>query len=328
MIAVAAGKGGVGKSSLAVNLALALSRQGHAVGLLDADVYGPSLEQMIPMQSLPRPSEADPDRIIPGERAGIRMITTAHFSSKEAAIVRAPVANAIIDQFLNKIEWGPLDFLIVDFPPGTGDVQLTLMQKGSFSGALLVTTPQEVALLDVRKAAQMFHRMHIPLLGVVENMSYFEDSTGTKNYLFGREGGQKLARELGAPFLGEIPLDPELAQAGDRGASIFETAPDSPSAAAFTKIAGAVQEQLALLPQGDFTAELLADGTLSVAGRHFTPAALQKRCPCIKCGGQGKSAENVGVIQLQKMGRYALKVIFTSGCSQGIYPLKLLQEIA
>lgn len=329
MIAVAAGKGGVGKSTLAVNLALALKRKGYRVGLLDADVYGPSLEQMLPMDRLPRAAEENPDLIVPGEKAGIRMITTAHFSGgKEAAIIRAPVANSIIDQFLNKVQWGPLDFLVVDFPPGTGDVQLTLMQKGSFAGALLVTTPQEVALLDVRKAAQMFQKMHIPILGVVENMSYFEDAAGQRHALFGQGGGEKLAQEFEVPFIGQVPLDPKLSAAGDRGESIFETAPNSASAKIFELIAAALQSSLAQLPPSDLDVEILSNGKLRFDQGIFSAAELQRHCPCAKCQGAGQSRPDVGLIQLQKLGRYAFKATFTSGCSQGIYSRELMQVMS
>lgn len=324
MIAIAAGKGGVGKSTLAVNLALALKKAGKSVGLIDADVYGPSLDQMIPMEKWPSSSDEDPDWIIPGERSGLRMISTAHFSEKgEAAIIRAPVANSIIDQFLNKVQWGALDFLIVDFPPGTGDVQLTLMQKGTFNGAVLITTPQEVALLDVRKAAQMFQKMHIPLLGIVENMSYFEEG-GKKHALFGSGGGAKLAQELGVPLLGRIPLDPKLSEAGDKGGSIFEMDPKASSVRVFEEIAAVVQERLAGALQEDIDAEVLGDGRVRFFGSIFSAQEIQSRCPCARCRGQGQSRSDVGIIQLQKIGRYAVKMTFTSGCSQGMYARGLM----
>lgn len=329
VIGVAAGKGGVGKSLLAVHLALAFIRKGHSVGLIDADIYGPSLQQMFPMKILPRQSELDPTQIIPGERDGLRMITMANFSKRnEAAIIRAPVANAIIDQFLNKIEWGVLEFLIIDFPPGTGDIQLTLMQRGIFSGGLLITTPQEVALIDVRKAGEMFKRMHIPLIGVVENMSYFEEASGQRQYLFGQGGGRRLAAELNTSFLGEIPLDPKLSEAGDCGESIFERAPTSSSVYILEEIAYRVQKQLALYPKQDVNIELLLDGRIRFEEHFLSSVDLQSNCPCASCLGQGKSDSNVGIIQLQKMGRYAVKFHFTSGCSQGIYSFELLQMIA
>ncbi len=328
MVAIAAGKGGVGKSSLAVNLAFALQKQGHRVGLLDADVYGPSLEQMLPKGAPPSQSERDAQWLIPGKAAGIALLTAAYFyPERKAAFVRAPVANALIDQFLNKVEWGDLDFLIVDFPPGTGDVQLTLLQRGAFDGALLITTPQEVALLDVRKAASCFAKMHVPLIGVVENMSYLERE-GKREALFGKGGGLKLAQELSTPLLGEIPIDPQLSEAGDLGVCLFDHAPDSPSAQAFTRVAHGVQKALESLPKIEWEPHLLPSGEIQIPEGVISAALLQDHCPCVRCGGVGKSSPDTRIIQLQKMGRFVLKVNFTSGCSQGLYPRTLLAEIA
>ncbi len=324
VIAVAAGKGGVGKSLLAVHLALAFIKKGYKVGILDADIYGPSLQQMLPMDVLPRLNEVDPTWIIPGEKKGLRIVTMAIFGGK-ATIVRAPIANSLIDQFLNKVQWGTLDFLLVDFPPGTGDIQLTLMQKGVFTGGILITTPQEVAVIDVRKAGQMFQKMSIPILGVVENMSYFEESNGQKQYPFGQGGGRRLAMEFSVPFLGEIPLDPKLAIASDQGESIFEIASDSPSACALEEIANRVQKELIRQIKKDLKLSLLANGNICFEGHVFLPSELQIRCPCARCAGQGKSELNVKIVALQKVGRYALKIQFTSGCSQGIYSVELLQ---
>src|ERR1700733_7400327 len=191
-IAIAAGKGGVGKSTVTVNLALALKQKGYRVGVLDADVYGPSLRRMLPEDKLPQQIG---ERFIPAQSMGIQVISLAYFRREnEAAAVRAPIANAIVTQFIEQVEWEELDYLLVDFPPGTGDIQLTLGQKASLSGAILVTTPQEVALLDVRKAMHLFHQLHIPILGVLENMSYYYNSAiGEKVYLFGKDGGRRLA---------------------------------------------------------------------------------------------------------------------------------------
>ncbi|MGZ3633045.1 MAG: Mrp/NBP35 family ATP-binding protein [Parachlamydiaceae bacterium] len=217
IIAIAAGKGGVGKSTVTVNLALALHSLGYRVGIFDADIYGPSVRKMLPEE---RPPSQQGDRLIPAIcYGGISMMSMAYFrKEKEAAAVRAPIANGIIQQFLQNVEWGNLDFLLIDFPPGTGDIQLTLSQRAHLSGALMVTTPQEVALMDVQKAMHLFNQVKIPLIGLVENMSYYlHEPTGEQLYLFGREGGKKLAKEAKIPFLGGIPLDPEISQCGDRG---------------------------------------------------------------------------------------------------------------
>lgn len=220
IIGILGGKGGVGKSTVAVNLALAFTQRGQEVGILDADIYGPSISQLLGKVNLPIKEGSE---ILPARAKGITAISVAFFqAAQEAAIVRAPIANQIIDQFLGTIRWGKLDTLFIDFPPGTGDVQITLMQKAKLTGAVIVTTPQEVALLDVRKSVQMCHRMEVPILGVVENMSYFLHQQ-ERYALFGEGGGKLLADECDAPLLGQIPIDAELSRAGDEGSSIFDT---------------------------------------------------------------------------------------------------------
>lgn len=220
VIAIAAGKGGVGKSSVTVNLALALRQLGFKVGVMDADIYGPSIRKMLPEDSLPTQRG---QTIIPAFCQGIRMISMAYFRKEgEAAVVRAPIANGLVTQFIHNVSWGDLDYLLVDFPPGTGDIQLTLSQQANLSGAIMVTTPQEVAVMDVRKAMHLFNQVKVPIVGIVENMSYYyHKKTEEKVYLFGKGGGERLARESGLPFLGSIPIDPSLCQSGDEGKSIF-----------------------------------------------------------------------------------------------------------
>lgn len=191
IIAIAAGKGGVGKSTVAVNLALALRSLGQRVGIFDADIYGPSVRRMLPEES---PPSQQADRLIPAIcYGGVRMMSMAYFrKEKEAAVVRAPIANGIIMQFIEKISWGDLDYLLIDFPPGTGDIQLTLSQRANLMGALMVTTPQEIALMDVRKAMHMFEQVQVPILGIVENMSYYQPAVDDAPvYIFGKGGGGK-----------------------------------------------------------------------------------------------------------------------------------------
>lgn len=215
VIAIAAGKGGVGKSLVAVNMALTLRNAGYAVGILDADLYGPSIRRMLPEDEHPRKSQ---DKLYPAIAKGIKVLTMAYFCPPElATAVRAPIANNILGQFLKDCEWGPLDFLLIDFPPGTGDIQLTLSQRGYLSSALLVTTPQEIALLDVRKAANLFSKVNVPLLGIVENMSHLALPNGDVLFPFGSGGGMRLAQELGSPLLGSIPLDPSMGRCADEG---------------------------------------------------------------------------------------------------------------
>ena len=248
VIAIAAGKGGVGKSSVTVNLALALKKLGYSVGIMDTDIYGPSIRKMLPEDSLPSQKG---NVIIPAMCSGIPMISMAYFrKDHEAAVVRAPIANGVITQFIRQVEWGNLDFLLIDFPPGTGDVQLTLCQHANLTGAIMVTTPQEVAILDVRKAINMFDQVKVPILGIVENMSYyFHQKTSEKIYIFGQGGGKRLADEAGVPLLGTIPIDPELCVCGDMGQSIFAKDPESltPSVKAFEALALNVIDHVSLL---------------------------------------------------------------------------------
>ncbi len=216
IVAIAAGKGGVGKSSVAVNLSFTLQKMGYQVGILDADLYGPSLGVMMPLDE---PCFLQDDKIIPGSCRGVKVFSLAHTSPEGKPIVaRAPVVNGLITECAEKIAWGPLDYLFVDFPPGTGDIQLTLLQTFSFSGAILVTTPQEVSVVDVQKTAEMFDFMNVWLLGAIENMSYFEDpQTKNKHFVFGIGGGDKVADAWGIPLLGKIPLDQNIAASADLG---------------------------------------------------------------------------------------------------------------
>ena len=250
ILGIAAGKGGVGKSSLTVNLALCLDSMGWSVGIMDADVYGPSIAKMLP-EDLPARNSQESQKIIPAEKKGIKLISISHFLNPQAAmIVRAPIANAIIKQFFHAVDWGDLDCLLIDFPPGTGDIQLTLMQEAVLSGALLITSPQEVCLQDVSKAIAQFHKMQVPILGLVENMSYFQDPLSERRYYpFGKAGGLRLCIQEGIPLLGEIPFDEQISQCGDEGTSILNVAKEMPSVKIFKSIAHQVKEQLTYCKQ-------------------------------------------------------------------------------
>lgn len=281
--------------------------------------------------------------------------------------MRAPVANSIISQFLGQVNWGDLDFLIIDFPPGTGDIQLTLMQQGAISGAVIVTTPQEVALLDVRKCMQMFQKLQIPLIGVIENMSFFRDpKTEEKHFPFGCGGGKKLAAEFNIPFLGEIPIEAALSQCGDSGTSIFSSDPACAAALFFNSLSLEIQKDSAdfeeehlktfsltwqaamgkaldTMPSGEkkehkgplfirkiaqrddetFTIEW-TDNLVSV----YHLKELQEQCPCASCQCRKQSHSGLSAIQISSVGRYAIKVIFTSGCSKGIYTYSFLRKLA
>jgi ATP-binding protein involved in chromosome partitioning len=253
VVAIASGKGGVGKSTVAVNLACALAKLGYRTGLLDADVYGPSAPTMLGLDAEP---EIGPDKKLkPLEAWGIKTISIGFLVDPGRAMIwRGPMASSAINQFLNDVAWGtaeePLDVLVVDMPPGTGDIQLTMVQRVALTGAVLVSTPQEVALIDVRRGAAMFEKTAIPILGVVENMAYFADpTTGAAIPIFGRGGAKATAEALGAPFLGEVPIEIALREACDQGRPLVATSPDSPTAKAFVAIA----EQLAAALKADNT---------------------------------------------------------------------------
>lgn len=248
VVAIAAGKGGVGKSTVTVNLALALQAKGFQVGIMDTDIYGPSIRKMLPEDRMPSQKGT---AIQPALCKGIKMISMAYFRDEnQATAVRAPIANGLITQFIKNVDWGYLDYLLVDFPPGTGDVQLTLSQQAQLMGALMVTTPQEVALLDVRKAMSLFDQVKIPIIGIIENMSYYQLSEHAEPvYLFGKGGGERLASESGAPLLAEIPLDPYLCSCGDKGDSLFAQDREArrPVTRAFQQLAQHLIDQIGVL---------------------------------------------------------------------------------
>jgi ATP-binding protein involved in chromosome partitioning len=216
IILVASGKGGVGKSTVSVNLARCLSKMGHKTGLVDADIYGPSVPKMLGLSG--KPDLDDNNKIIPKESEGIKSVSIGYLINEDNALVwRASMAIKAMNQLMLGVSWGELDYLIVDTPPGTGDIQLSLCKSYNIDGVVMVSTPQEVALIDVKKAIGMFHKIEVPILGIVENMSYFEDDRGKKNYIFGEGGAKKLSKELDIPFLGEIPIEQNLRESADAG---------------------------------------------------------------------------------------------------------------
>jgi len=229
-IAVASGKGGVGKSTVAVNLAVALAKDGASVGLIDADIYGPSIPLMLGSNDKPKVYQAENSvKMIPLENFGIKFMSIGLLvDQKDPIIWRGPMASGAIKQFMTDVDWGELDYLIFDLPPGTGDIQLTLVQTIPLTGAVIVTTPQEVSLIDARKALRMFERVNVPVLGVVENMSYFiAPDTGNKYDIFGSGGGEKICKELNTTLLGGIPIDPRIRQGGDNGIPMVFGIPDA-----------------------------------------------------------------------------------------------------
>lgn len=243
LVAVASGKGGVGKSTVAVNLAVALARAGHAVGLLDSDIYGPSVPLMMGIKGHP---ETEGNQILPLENHGVRTMSIGYMLEDDAPVIwRGPMVMKALTQFLREVRWGKLDYLILDLPPGTGDAQLTLVQAVPLAGVVAVTTPQDVALLDARKAISMFRKTGVPILGLIENMSVFVcPGCGHEEHIFGRDGGRKEAERAGVPFLGEIPLHSSIREGGDLGTPIVVSDPDSAVAQAFCRIAATVAEMV------------------------------------------------------------------------------------
>jgi ATP-binding protein involved in chromosome partitioning len=245
VIAIASGKGGVGKSTVAANLAAALDRSGAEVGLCDCDIYGPSISLMFGATQ-ERPMATSDNTIIPMERYGIKLMSMGSLlDDSSPAILRGPMVTRATQQFLRQVDWSGLDYLILDLPPGTGDIQLTVVQTVALSGAVIVTTPQEVALIDARKASSMFAKVNVPVLGIIENMSYFLSPSDGKRYdIFGSGGGQREAARLNVPLLGMVPINIETREAGDRGMPIMFEEPDHPVSKVFAHIADQLRKKI------------------------------------------------------------------------------------
>jgi ATP-binding protein involved in chromosome partitioning len=276
VILVMSGKGGVGKSTTATNLAMALSKRGYRAGLLDADIYGPSIPTMLGVTG--RPVSADGKTIEPLERFGIKLMSIGFLldDPKSAVIWRGPMLHGALQQFLKDVAWGELDYLVLDLPPGTGDVALSLAQRTSVTGAVIVTTPQNVATDDVFKSVSMCVKVDIPVLGVIENMSWFIDPAGIKHELFGKGGGQAVAEFAKAPLLGQVPLDQTVREWGDKGTPVVQAAPDSPIARAFLDLADKLVEVVAAR-----VSELGDDGGAPLIDRSGGPGG-KRRLPVTK----------------------------------------------
>lgn len=388
VIGIAAGKGGVGKSTITVNLALALKASGYNVGVLDADLYGPSIRTMLPEDQFP---EEQGDLLFPAISHGIACMSIAYFfPSSQGSVVRAPIANSWINRFLQNVEWGDLDFLLIDFPPGTGDIQITLSQSANLTGAIIVTTPQEIALQDVRKCIYMFQQVNIPIAGIVENMSYYQQGA-EKVYLFGKGGGEKLSKEANAPLVGQVPIEPLIGEHLDNGKSLFcsKNPLSDPLKECFLEIAEKVADFVKYKPENLAIDSITQKNPYSITIQwsdgflqDCSLEKLQSQCPCAKCkenkavftvssqdagerDGSKRSGlteedmaramfdeedrsgevvadripdeivkiaekEEIGAPQaktVRKVGRYALQVDFTTGCSHGIYDFELIRKI-
>jgi len=251
-IAVASGKGGVGKSTIAVNLAVVLAKSGARVGLLDADIYGPNIPTMMGVDHLPPPNE---DKLIPAEAYGVKFMSIGFMVKADQPLIwRGPMLHSAIRQFLTDVEWGELDYLVVDLPPGTGDAGLSLAQSLPLSGGLIVTLPQQVSLDDARRGLEMFRQLNVPIFGIIENMSYLELPDGTRMDVFGKGGGERLAEESGVPFIGAVPMDPAVRKGGDEGVPVTISDPDSPVAQALNQVAMdvAAKVSIAAVQNSDF----------------------------------------------------------------------------
>jgi ATP-binding protein involved in chromosome partitioning len=243
-VAIGSGKGGVGKTTVSVNVAVALAQAGAKVGLLDADVYGPNVPTMMGTERLPEPKE---NKMLPAEAYGVKVISIAFLVKPGQPLIwRGPMLHSAIRQFITDVDWGELDYLIVDLPPGTGDAALSLAQSLPLSGAVIVTTPQKVALEDASRGLEMFRSMDVPVLGVVENMSFLELEDGSRMDIFGTGGGKAMADTMSAPFLGAIPIDPAVRQAGDSGVPVVISHPDSKAAEALSQAAGQIAARISL----------------------------------------------------------------------------------
>ncbi|WP_288971804.1 Mrp/NBP35 family ATP-binding protein, partial [uncultured Mesorhizobium sp.] len=244
IIAVASGKGGVGKSTTAANLALGLAANGLKVGVLDADIYGPSMPKLLGIHG--KPETVDGKILKPKENYGLKVMSMGFLVDEETPMIwRGPMVMSALTQMLREVEWGPLDVLVVDMPPGTGDAQLTMAQQVPLAGAVIVSTPQDLALIDARKGLNMFRKVDVPLLGIVENMSYFiAPDTGKRYDIFGHGGAQKEAERLGVPFLGAVPLEMGIRESSDAGTPVVATRPDSEEARIYKEIAAKVWQQI------------------------------------------------------------------------------------
>lgn len=351
LIAVASGKGGVGKSTVAVNLAFALKEYGARVGLMDADIYGPSIPTMLGVHERPE-VDKHKELIYPVDKEGLKLISMGFLLGDDAPVIwRGPMVSGITQQFLNQVSWGELDYLVIDLPPGTGDIQLTLTQHAPITGAVIVTTPQEVCILDARRGLRMFEEVNVPVLGVIENMSYFIcDGCEKRHYIFKRGGGLKISRELNVPFLGNIPLEPAIAEGGDSGRPIVIQGKDSPAVQAYRELAGKVAASLSIIKEGGVLKEmspspveiiksnnkefeiLWSDGHHSIYGYKY----LRANCQCASCVDEWTGEprivldsipDNVCYSNVEKIGQYALTFDWTDGHNTGIYSYEYLRKI-
>jgi ATP-binding protein involved in chromosome partitioning len=343
MIAVASGKGGVGKSTTAVNLALGLQAIGLEAGILDADIYGPSQPRLLGLTG--RPHVAQGNILKPMQAYGLKAMSMGFLVDEGTPIIwRGPMVVSALTQMLRDVDWGELDVLVIDMPPGTGDVQLTMAQQVPLSGAIIVSTPQDLALIDARKGLNMFRKVDVPVLGIVENMSYFLcPKCGERSDIFGHDGARHEAEKLGIPFLGGVPLHMDIRSTSDEGRPIVASRPDSPEAQVYKEIAARAWEELQQgadvrlkPPRLDISAD---KSELSVAfegAKPFTLSAEMLRVMSPSAEVQGHSPEqrvtvarkkNVKIKELRPVGNYAVRIVFDDGHDTGLYAWSYLQQL-
>jgi ATP-binding protein involved in chromosome partitioning len=329
MLLRGSGKGGVGKSTLSVSFAILLQNLGLKVGLIDADIYGPSLNEMLQAQELPREESG---LLKPASCNGIEFISLAHFPKfKQGAFFRAPMINSIIDQFLTKVNWSQRDVIIIDLPPGTGDIQLTILQKLKDPLAVLVTTPQQISYIDVEKAIYLFKKLNVEIMGIVENMSYYQDAlSGEKIEIFGAGAGVRLSQKFQIPLLGKVPIDPHLLQSLDsgKGASFINSYDE------LFKIAVEISNQLCDYENKEHEVItylispqelLLQNGDKKVL---LSASEIQNNCPCARCEDRILDRSDITILKFERVANFALKFKFSKGCDRGIYTWEQLFEIS
>ncbi len=348
IVAVSSGKGGVGKSTVSVNLAMALKDLGYQVGLMDGDVYGPSVPKMLSQWTPPKEEDG---KLIPQEKLGISFMSMGLLTNEDTPVIwRGPMATKLIQTFLSQVKWGKLDYLIVDLPPGTGDVQLTLTQLTPLTGAVVVTTPQEVAVSVTMRGIKMFDEVKVPVLGVIENMSGFVcGHCGEHTSIFRQGGGEKTAKELGLPFLGRIPLSPEITMAGDLGQPLNQSHDDDRQGVCevFKRIAQNLLKQVDHVKTHTLSTNVKlekfqsddlgltffwSDSTQS----RFRAKALRMACACASCVDEmsgkilihdSQVPSNITVKSIKPVGHYGVQIAFSDGHSTGIYTINRLREL-
>ncbi len=344
LVAIGSGKGGVGKSTVTTNLAVALQKMGAKVAVLDADIYGPSQPGL--MGASGERAQSENDQIKPLDRHGVGFMSIGLIMPQDGPVVwRAPMAMKALFQFLNNVQWGDLDYLLIDLPPGTGDVQLTIAQQAPLTGSIVVTTPQDVALNVARKGLQMFQQVKVPILGVVENMSGFVcTNCGTEHLVFKKEGGRTLAKESGTAFLGRIPLETDIMTGGDAGEPLLVRSPNAPAAQSFLDLARAFEHEVARVNGAPLADEpknvsIGSAGDLRIEwadGHEGINAAwgLRVNCPCAACVDEDTGKRvldpqriplDIKVSEVHPVGRYGIGIAFSDSHNTGIYRFEALR---